>query len=194
MPVHAPRLVLVKHAQPVLDPTTPAREWQLSEAGEAQSRRLAASLREFLPCRLVASPEPKAARTAEVVGTELGVASLPVGGLEEIDRPVLPILSPAEHERVNAAIFTDRDRAALGNESAEAALARFSHAVIAERDRARADGRHLIVITHGTVIALFVAAHNVIDPFALWKRLQCPALVVLDATTLALAGIVDQVV
>ena len=34
-------LVLVKHALPVLDPSKPAREWQLGAEGEVQAKRLA---------------------------------------------------------------------------------------------------------------------------------------------------------
>ena len=38
------RVVLVKHAQPLLDATKPARDWDLAVEGEEQSKRLGASL------------------------------------------------------------------------------------------------------------------------------------------------------
>ena len=124
------RIVLVKHAQPLLDATKPAREWDLAVEGEGQSKRLGAALREFVPCQLVSSPEPKALRTCEIVAGELGVSMTVVDGLREIDRPVLPIMSASEHERVNARIFTEFDRRVMGRESAREARDRFGEAPV----------------------------------------------------------------
>jgi broad specificity phosphatase PhoE len=60
----------------------------------------------------------------------------------------------------------------LGRESAEAALTRFSAAI--ERVIAPIPhGHSLVVIAHGTVIALFVARQTGRDAFELWKRLEC---------------------
>lgn len=110
-------VVLVKHALPELDPDRPAREWMLSDEGAAQSERLAGRLRSFAPFRLVASPEPKALVTARIVAARLGVSVSVVEGLREFDHPALPLMSKAQHERVNAPIFADPGRPALGMES-----------------------------------------------------------------------------
>jgi broad specificity phosphatase PhoE len=171
------RLVLVKHAMPVLDATRPAREWTLGPDGERQAAELAGRLRPFSPFRLVSSPEPKAATTAAIVGDTLGLTTHSVNGLQEFDRPALPILSPDEHERVNAEIFARPDRPVLGRESAAAALARFRKALLAEI--AMQPESDLVVISHGTVIALFVAAHNPLHAFSVWKRLPCAGFAVL---------------
>ena len=186
------RVVLVKHAQPLLDATKPARDWDLAVEGEEQSKRLGASLRQFLPCRLVTSPEPKALRTCEIVAGELGISSMTVvDGLREIDRPVLPIMSPSEHERVNAHIFTDFDRRVMGRESAREARERFAEAVRTELGRA--EENNLVVVTHGTVISLLVSEHNNVDSFQFRKRLQCPSFAVLERPSLGLVEVVDWV-
>ena len=78
------RVVLVKHALPILEPSRPARDWGLGEEGEAQSRRLADRLRAFPPLRLVASPEPKAFKTGQVVAAEPDLPITSVEGLEEV--------------------------------------------------------------------------------------------------------------
>jgi broad specificity phosphatase PhoE len=181
-------LVLVKHALPVLDATKPAKEWRLGDEGERQSRRLAGRLRAFAPLHLVASPEPKASRTAELVGVELGVRVASIDGLREFDRPVLPYLSKPEHERANAQIFIDLNRRVLGAESGQEALDRFSAAI--ETARTNTDAQTLVAITHGTVIALFVADHNDVDAFDLWKRLQCTSFVVLALPAFSLREVV----
>lgn len=182
------RVVLVKHASPILDPSRPAWEWHLGEEGEAQSRRLARRLRMFSPLRLVASREPKAFKTGQIVAVELDLPITSVEGLEEFDRPVLPMMSKAEHERVNAAIFADLDRQVLGRESARGALGRFSAALNGQL--AQTDEPTLVVITHGTVISLFAGAHNEVDALGLWKRLSCPSFVVMEVPTFAIVEVV----
>lgn len=180
-----PLLILVKHALPVLDASRPAREWLLGPEGEAQALALAGQLRAFLPFRLVSSTEPKALRTAEIVASELGLILTPVDGLREFDRPVLPIMNPAEHERLNAEIFTKRDTPVLGQESANQARDRFA-AAVAEHVRATSAGEHLVVIAHGTVITLLAGMHNPIDELALWKQLSCGSFVVLELPSMRL--------
>jgi broad specificity phosphatase PhoE len=185
------RIVLVKHAQPLLEASRPAREWELGAEGEGQAARLADALKRFAPFRLVTSPESKAKRTAALVAGKLGILMATVEDLKELDRPALPIMPAAEHERVNARVFARRGEAVLGFESATDALNRFRAAVLAEVSRARE--RNLVAISHGTVISLLVGACNPVDAFDLWKRLQCPSFVVLDSASLALIEVVDSV-
>ena len=181
-------LVLVKHALPLFDMSRPPREWQLSAEGELQSKQLAGRLRAFLPLRLVTSTEPKASSTGRVVGAELGLHVTVADGVQEFDRPASPWQSKADRERENAAIFDNPAQRILGAESGRDALDRFSAAIHAELDRT--GGQNLVVITHGTVISLFVAAHNPVNAFDLWRDLECCSFVVLDGGSLALREIV----
>lgn len=184
-------LVLVKHALPVLDSAVPPSHWRLSSEGEHQSRRLASRLRAYAPLRLVASPEPKALSTGQLIAAELGLKVSAAGGLKEADRLALPLMPKAEHERIVAPIFEDLHRRVLGAESGQEALTRFSAAVGTEL--AQTEEPNLVAITHGTVISLFVAAHNHIDGFELWKQLACPSFVVLDVPSFSLREIVSAV-
>lgn len=183
-------VVLVKHALPTLDPARPPREWLLSDAGTAQSKRLADRLRPFAPLRLITSPEPKARGTANIVAAVLGVPVAVVEGLKEFDRPALPLMSKAEHARFNRPIFADPDRRVLGTESGAAALERFSAALTSQV--AQTAERTLVAITHGTVIALFAGAQNRLDAFDLWRRLACPAMVVLELPGYRLVDVVED--
>ena len=185
------RIVLVKHAVPILDPSRPPREWRLAPDGERQSRQLATTLQRFTPLRVVASPEPKARRTAEIAAAALGVSWTTVAGLEEIDRPAQPIMAASEHERVNARLFAELDRPVIGCESARDARDRFTAAVVNELQRTTEDT--LVVVAHGTVIALLASAHNPIDALGLWKQLQCPSFVVLEVPSLRILEVVAEV-
>ena len=187
-----PLLLLVKHAQPVLDASRPPRDWDLSPDGEAQADRLAESLRRYLPFQLVSSPEMKARRTSEIVAFRLGIPMTTAEGLRELDRPALPILPEDDHAALNARIFTAFDRAVIGAESAALALERFTEAV--RRISGEASEHNVVVIAHGTVISLFVAAANPsMDAFDMWKRLRCPSVVTLDRASLAVREVIDKV-
>lgn len=172
------QLILVKHAEPVLEAAVAPRLWQLGPEGAAGSRRLARALEPYQPFALAASPEPKALATAAIVGQAFGIEPRVEDDLRELDRPALPIMPPAEHRRVNERIFRQPGLAVLGQESAGAALARFSRGIDAAIAGA-GDAAALVVVAHGTVIALLAAAHNDLDAFDLWKRLQCPSFVVM---------------
>jgi broad specificity phosphatase PhoE len=177
-------VVLVKHALPVLDASLPPRDWHLGAAGKAEAQRLADRLRPFLPFRLISSPEPKALSTSAIVAAALKVPVHSVEGLQEFDRPPLPIMSLEEHQRVNAEIFSEPDRAVLGSESAHAALARFSSALLAEIPAIRSG--NLVAVSHGTVISLFTARHNDVDPFTIWRALACASFAVLELPSFSL--------
>jgi broad specificity phosphatase PhoE len=129
--------------------------------------------------------------TGRLVAADLGLEVSAAAGLEEFDRPSLPLTSKEEHARMNAPIFMDLDAAVLGAESGRRALTRFAGAI--DEQLTHTVGQNLVAITHGTVIALFVAAHNGIDGFELWKRLDCPSYVVLDAASFRLREVVSTI-
>jgi broad specificity phosphatase PhoE len=179
-------LVLVKHGSPVLSPATPAREWALSSQGELEALHVAIQLRPYEPFDLVSSPEPKARSTAELIAAQSGTHNRVVDNLREIDRRILPIWEPADHREMNRPIFSEPDRAILGSESANAALIRYQSAIQAEIDRC--ESAHLVVVSHGTVMALLVARHNEVDAFRFWADLQCGNAVILTVPSFRLVG------
>lgn len=184
------RLILVKHAMPELQAGLAPHHWQLGAPGREGAKRLSKALRSLGPLRLEHSPEPKAAQTAELVAIELGLGRHERHGLEEIDRTPQPILPRDAYIAHNARLFAEPTEAVVGTESAERALTRFYTAIDAAV-LATISTEHLVVIAHGTVIALFVAAHNPIDAFSLWQRLSCPSLVLLSIPDYALLEVRD---
>lgn len=185
-------LVLVKHSAPTVVASVPAPDWRLSPAGAARCVALAERLRPFDMRAIASSVEPKAVETATLVGQELGCPIELVPGLEEHDRRDTKLLGDTEFGAAIAGLFARPNELVFGRETAAAALARFDAAVtsLAAGVPERED---VILVSHGTVIALFVAAHAGFDGFALWKRLGLPSFVVLDRASLALERVVDAV-
>ena len=178
------RILLVRHATPGVDPARRADEWRLSPVARAEVDRLAERIATYRPTTIVTSPEPKATGTAALLGERLGLRAELVDGLREHDRTGVPFLTEAAWERALVALFTRPDALVFGRETATEARARFGLAVDAAlADHAEGD---LVVVTHGTVLALFVAQHNGVDPLAFWRRLAMPDLAVLAVPGFAL--------
>lgn len=165
------RLILVKHAAPVVEPSLPAAHWRLSEAGRERALALAQELAPLTPTRVVASREPKARETGKVVARALGLPLLSADGLHEHDRTNEPFdEDPTRFEESMAAFFARPGERVYGLESADQAHDRFSAAV--EGLGADHPGETLAIVAHGTVITLYATRRSGEDPFALWKRLK----------------------
>jgi len=181
----AARLVLVKHSAPTILPSVPAPSWHLSPTGISRCAALAERLRPFEARSIASSVEPKAVETATLVGERLGLTVDLVEGLHEHDRRDSTLLGGDEFERAMRSLFAHPHDLVFGQETADRALGRFD-AAIGHLLAAHGPGEDLIVVSHGTVISLFVAAHTGEDGFALWSRLALPSLVVLRRADLSL--------
>lgn len=172
------RLILVKHAKPLVMPDQPPERWPLSKEGRAKAVSLAARLRGHGPAVVAASDEAKASETGKLLARELGVALEVTPGLHEHDRSNVPHLPTREFISYMALLFKKpRDRV-LGLESADEALERFEAAL--HGLRAKHPAATVAVVTHGTVLALHVAKRTGEDPFLLWRRMGLPSFVVMD--------------
>lgn len=182
MRVERRRLILVRHSTPEARREAPAREWRLSEEGRRRAEGLAARLAlDGLPAAIVSSTEPKAAETAALLARTLGVTYETAAGLHEHDRSTVGWLGGERFEAAVTALFRQPEELVLGRETAVEALARV------ERATAEALRRHprgdVVIVTHGTVMTLLVAATNPIDAVAFWRGLEMP-----DSVVLALPG------
>jgi len=189
------RLVLIKHSLPEVVPARPAATWRLGEEGRRRARLLADRLveRGVSPALLATSPEPKAAETATIVAAANGWPAPRVEpGLREHEGAVADWLAgEGAFEAAVARLFARPGERVFGEETADAARARFAAAVDAVL-RAQPSG-DVVVVAHGTVVSLFVAVRAVVEPFPLWRRLAMPSFVVLTRPGLEVADEVDEV-
>jgi broad specificity phosphatase PhoE len=114
----------------------------------------------------------------------------PRADLHENDRTGVGFLPAAELRRRIGRFFESPSELVIGAETAEATLARFEAAIVAITSEAR--DQTIAVVTHGTVLSLFVAKYNRIAPFAFWESLALPCCVVLDQPTFRLDGAVHN--
>ena len=178
------RLFLIRHATPAKDRSVPAHEWALSRTGQADAERLAEILTPFAPAAifpddpaaLVASDELKARQTAQPLADRLGMTVEVMAGLREHERRTVGYLDDETFQATMARFFAEPDTLVFGEETASQALKRFTRAV--EDTLARHPEGDIVIVTHGTVMSLFVAAHSIIKPMEFWWLLHLPAWVI----------------
>lgn len=187
-----PKLILVKHSLPVIDPEKPAHKWKLSPEGEKRCIPLAQQVAVYQPQLIFSSHEPKAIQTAGILAERLGLSSHLVDDLHEHERPEPGLLSPQDFEEKVKALFSNPITIAFGNESAAQAQARFHKAVI--NLIAQHPGKTILIVSHGTVISLFLQLVCQVEPFPLWKSLGLPSFIVLSMPDYQLETIVPSII
>ena len=186
-----PVLVLVKHALPQIESTVPAKQWRLSEEGQHLSRVLAQKLALHDLDLIFSSVEPKAIETAHIVATTLEKRIEVVEDLHEHDRNNIGFLEQKKFEASVAQFFNRPDLLTFGNETANQAHHRFSRAVVGIIEKY--SDKNIALITHGTVLTLFVSRLVGIEPFPFWKDLKLPSWVVLSHPDLGLRNVCKSI-
>ena len=174
-------LILVKHSQPQIIETVPAREWILSAEGRNRARKLAEILLRYEPEFIASSTESKAEETASNLAEILGLQVHVVVGLHEHDRSSSPYYSEEVFHALIQKFFAQQDILVFGSETASQTLTRFRNAVEGIL-KARSDDL-IVIVSHGTVISLFVSWLTGCDGYALWRELGLPSFVVLDMSS-----------
>jgi len=185
------KLILIKHSLPEMVPGLPANRWHLAEAGRLRCKALAEQVAPYRPDVIVASTEPKAAETAELLAGALQKPWHVAAGLHEHERGDVGWIDREHFEAQVAEFFKRPGALVFGSETADQAHERFAAAIAAVT--AQYPARSLAVVTHGTVISLFVARSAGVEPFPLWSRLGLPSFVVLSLPKLELVSVVEHV-
>lgn len=164
-------VLLVRHAEPVVDRSVPPADWPLTPEGLASARSLGPTLAAELAGRVVAcSWERKALETAAaMVGSVDDVlVDLRLG---EVRRPWV------ESGHREAVLAYLRGEASPGWETREEAVGRFREGLESLPTREPA------VVTHGTVMTLFVASVVAdVDAPGFWSNLEMPDAWLVDLT------------
>jgi broad specificity phosphatase PhoE len=176
----ANKIILAKHSPPEIVPEVISHRWVLSKEGGQRCDWLAGEFAAHQVRRLYSSLEPKTLETAALVAVHMALPVVPRADLHENDRTGLGFVPRDELNHRIHQFYEQPAQQVIGAETANRAFERFAAAVegiMSERHR-----RPIAIITHGTVLSLFVARKNMIDPFDLWARLALPSYVVLDGS------------
>lgn len=172
----------------MIDLEKDARDWEISDEGRDASQCLAERLAVYRPTRILCSDEPKAIGTARAVAERQRLDLEVVPELHEHDRRGVEWLERDAFHATMRRFFANPTAVIFGRESAETAHRRFRDALLSAL-KVR-DAQTTVVVAHGTVISLFVAAATGVEPFDLWRRLSLPSYIVLSWPEMKLLEIV----
>lgn len=184
-------LILVRHGAPQIDIEQPSDTWPLSEEGRAATVRLVERLRPHAPDLIVSSTEPKASQTAYLLAVALDADFQTAEGLEEHHRRKVAYLDQGTFEEKVRDLFRNPDKKVFGEETANQAADRFSKAV--KTVQRFNPTRRLAVVSHGTVISLWLERNAGADGLVTWNMLGLPSFVVYDRKTKKVIELVDKV-
>ena len=171
-------LILVRHSVPDIEPGRPAASWHLSKEGQARAHLLAELLASYAPEAIVSSDEPKAKETAEILATQLRLGIQVLPDLREHDRSNVPFLAHDTFQTSIREFFQRPQELVFGEETADQAHARFYqavHSILSEHGN-----KTLVIVTHGTVMSLFLARLTGSSDLDLWSQMGLPSFVAMD--------------
>lgn len=171
--VQMDRLVLVRHAMPVVEPDVPSDLWELGEQGREASRALAVAAPQSP--YYVASDEPKALQTVQEMSGGSKVVSDP--GFREVRRPH----RWSDDYRMQACAYIEGVCHDEWEPHAKV-IARFDAAISRHARIAVARQQTLVVGTHGLAPTIWLASRLPLQPSpgAFWASLQFPDLIDVD--------------
>lgn len=172
------RLLLIRHAAPLIQHDALAREWPLSAEGRLACEQLAHRLADYQITAIISSAEPKARETAAILAARLGLTPGMDADLNEHRRDNVPYLGRPVFEASIQRLFAAPDSLVFGQETATQANMRFAAAV--RRALEAYPSGDVALVTHGTVMTVYAERHAGIEPFAFWQALRMPDLIALS--------------
>ncbi|MDQ3539778.1 MAG: phosphoglycerate mutase family protein [Chloroflexota bacterium] len=173
-------ILLVRHAEPLVVPHQKASTWRLTDAGRATAWELAASLVDDHLGIVVTSQERKARETGEVIACALGLTVREHEGLGEQGGDSVEFISNRDVFRETVRQhFGESSRIPLGQESAIKAGARFA-SVVADLSDQVSPPRCPILVSHGRVMASFLALATGADAWTIWNDFMMPDAIAVD--------------
>ena len=128
------------------------------------------------PRFLFSSNEPKAVQTGKIIAREIGVDNQVVPDIHEhAGRRAEDWVPGSEFKDRLSRFFRNPSKLVFGTETANDAHDRFACAI--NGIAAKVSGGCAVVVSHGTVISLFSARANGLDPNDVWGRLTCPGFI-----------------
>lgn len=177
-------LILIRHSISQPQPGLSAHQWALTDEGRLKCVKLAERLHPYALRQIYSSDEPKAVNTAELLRQNLDLPLVQIDTeLCETRRATAPYYdSPQAFQAAIHAAMLQSDQLLYGEETFQNARERFSTAL--HRIIDQHPDQTVGVVSHGTVLSLFLAPLMKRDVFDLWQAWTMPAFVVLSTPDL----------
>jgi broad specificity phosphatase PhoE len=186
-------LILIRHSVSQQQPDISSHQWTLTPEGRARCVALAQHLYPYALAHVYTSAEPKARLTGELVAQFLGGLRCSIDEeLHETRRDHTPYYAEVAH--FQAAIrdaMAHPDELRFGEETFTDARDRFAGAV--NRLVAAHPGQSIALVSHATVMSLYLAHIAQADVYDIWHEMGMPAYARLTLPDLQLLELVNEV-
>lgn len=173
-------VILVRHAEPEVNPAQAAAEWSLTDRGILAARRLATVLSGFGPGYIITSPERKAHETAALLAESLDLAVAEDTRLAEQGAgPDEFIPDYGQFRHLVHDHFSQPETVVFRGEASGAAGKRLAACVAGCREHDGEEGVPVLV-SHGRIMASWLSQVSGRDPWSIWNDFRLPDLIVVD--------------
>jgi broad specificity phosphatase PhoE len=171
-------LILIRHSQTKQQANVNSHAWQLTDEGRKRCELLAEELRSYSIDRIVTSEEAKAALTGQLVADVLAIPCESAPNLHETKRETVGYFEREADFRASVqAAMNEPDKLLFGEETFTDARERLAEQLDTLLEQY--PDETLAIVTHGTVMALFLAHISEQDIVSLWNSLDMPAYAVI---------------
>lgn len=173
------QIILIRHSETKQNPQASSHTWQLTKRGRERCESLGKKLKPCGVSRIITSEEQKAILTGQLTADVLDIPCETAPALGETKRDTLPYFDKIED--FWAAIengMRHPDDLVFGEETFTDARTRFANSIDALVAKYPDD--KLAIVTHGTVMSLYVSHLTGEDVYTFWRSLQMPTYAILD--------------
>ena len=178
-------LLLIRQSAVHIDQQKSSNEWSLSAEGREQCHQFASLIAPYHPPQIITSKENKAMETGWLLARVLRVSAKSAENLHEHDRQgEIYKANQQDFHKAIARFFSFPEELVFGRETAVQASERIDFAIMQLIDQH--PGHNLAIVTHGTVLSLFVNRYNPwTDLLTFWESLKMPCAALLRLPDLA---------
>jgi broad specificity phosphatase PhoE len=185
-------LVFIRHSQSQPEAGVPAREWRLTAEGRRRCIPLAVQLTPYNLDVIVTSTEPKSIETGKLAAQKLAIPCQTAENLHEQERETAPYFdTKAEFLATVNAVLSKPAELVFGEETGRDAQKRFAGAVESVINAYPRD--NIAIVTHGTVLSLFVSQLTGKEIYTFWLGLGMPAIVAFSYPAMKLLAQVNEI-
>ncbi len=185
-------LVFIRHSQAQPEVGVPAKQWRLTAEGRRRCGPLSEQLTPYDLDRILTSKELKAIETGKLAAQKLGIPCQTAENLHEHERDTAPYFdTKAEFLETVNELLSKPEELIFGEETGQEARERFAGAVKSVMNAFPRD--NIAIVTHGTVLSLFVSQFTGKEIHTFWQGLGMPAIVVLSYPEMILLAQVNEI-
>jgi broad specificity phosphatase PhoE len=171
------QLILVRHAQTIIDPEVMSTEWQLSDEGRSSAKMLASNPMLDDLDAIYSSSQAKAIETADILAGRHGLTNQTAQGLAELSSVTRGFID--DYANTIRKLYQGEIERINNGETLEEALHRFNLAIetIVSQEK---NAEKIAIVSHANVLSLFSAQYCNKDAINLHNTIAMPDIALLE--------------